>query len=80
MVIPKYDIGETVCIYHSGKLVERIVSEIQIIIKEEGCKVGYQFVTNDSLSRMLFSGYYTDEKEVFKSLDDFMKRHEICQL
>jgi len=77
MVIPKYDIGKTVFIYEKGKLIPKVVNKIRVLITENEFKVGYQFETenNSYFERawLLRAGIFTDESEVFKSLDDFVK-------
>lgn len=73
MVIPKFNIGQYVFIYERGKLAEKVVKKIQILITEESFKVGYQFEQKDKFLRMLGHDFYVDESEVFNSLDEFVK-------
>lgn len=67
MIIPKFKIGDNVFIYEKGKLVERVIGKIKIIIEEEKAKASYQFKTKDAFERSLFHDYYLDEQEVFSS-------------
>lgn len=77
MVIPKYDINQIVFIYESGRLVEKVVNKIQILITENEFKVGYQFQEKAHFLLFAMRDIYKDESEVFKSLDDFIKLNTI---
>lgn len=74
MVIPKYDINQVVIIYDHGKLIEKVVDKIQIIITEETTTVGYVFREQNDIIRSLWRDFFKDETEVFKSKEDFIKR------
>lgn len=72
MVIPKYDINQCVFIYSKGKLVERVINKIKIIITDNQFEVSYQFSSSEDSISLLFDVFKL-ENEVFNSLDHFMK-------
>lgn len=80
-MLHKYQIGEKVVIYASGKLVERTIRSIQMTITESQTVVGYLFKEDRS-----FFGHHTSESEVFESIDHFINlttgsvQKRICRL
>lgn len=65
-MVAKYNIGDEVFIYN-GKIVPRTIKKIRTLETADTFKIGYHF-DHDELS---FKDSFTDESEVFKSVDDF---------
>lgn len=70
MIIPRFNIGDQVFVYKSGRLVPVIIEKINIVLSENKSTVGYQF-HNDDNNWLFLRFHFTDESEVFESIEEF---------